>query len=67
MRLDRLEKRAINIYASLGVNLTSTNLSDFYTQYDKISQRINDIELIISLNKSDRGLPRLNDRLDLIK
>ena len=65
--LDKLEKKAINIYASLG--LGKNDLTDFNTEYDKLADKLSDVYSILNLNTTvkDKNITALTDNLNAIK
>ena len=50
--IDKLERKAIDIYASFGPG--KTNISDFNTQYEILVDKLNDIADIFNLNQTIR-------------
>ena len=65
--LDKLEKKASNIYASLG--LGKNDLTDFNTEYDKLADKLSDVYSILNLNTTvkDKNITALTDNLNAIK
>lgn len=64
---EHLEEKAIKIYGSLSVR--EVNLSSFYQEYDKLRLKIDDVKLILNINKTskERALNRIVDKLGPLK
>ena len=65
--LDKLEKKAINLYASLGTG--KNDFSDFNSEYDKLVDKLSDIYSILNLNTTvkDKNITTLTDNLNALK
>ena len=62
-----MEIKALNTYASLGTH--QTNLSDFYTQYEKLEGRLDDIYKILDYRqpRPDKKVFKLKQNLTILE